>query len=299
MLSWDVRVAGKLTRLIPLLAECVAIVRENRGRFAPVVRSPALQQRLRIRQGFDTVGISRLSGRHVRAQDGFAKINLLATTLQGVPLARRVLGLGADKVSARLRGSQLGLQPELKPSTGPAALVDFKVRSSRLDATLGVSGEGLKAVIPRIARSWVRLPVHTRHRLQMGLAGPERLTLASSRLPVARRSFAPRSVNAKSGDANRKNSGASETGFPVAAPHSRLEQAPAQIAAGGQRDIEAADRISARRPYSRDVRRDGKVPDFDNSLDNYFVRLMRLPPSGMTGHDPRLSPTWAGLQIPG
>jgi hypothetical protein len=32
---------------------------------------------------------------------------------------------------------------------------------------------------------------------------------------------------------------------------------------------------------------------------NYLVRQARMPPSGMSGYDPRLSPMWAGLQISG
>jgi hypothetical protein len=35
------------------------------------------------------------------------------------------------------------------------------------------------------------------------------------------------------------------------------------------------------------------------AIDDYLARQARLPPSGMTGFDPRLSPAWAGLQIPG
>lgn len=37
----------------------------------------------------------------------------------------------------------------------------------------------------------------------------------------------------------------------------------------------------------------------DRAIDDYLARQSRLPPSGMTGFDPRLSPAWAGLQIPG
>jgi len=35
------------------------------------------------------------------------------------------------------------------------------------------------------------------------------------------------------------------------------------------------------------------------AVEAFFAEQVRLPPSGMSGFDPRLSPAWAGLQIPG
>lgn len=34
------------------------------------------------------------------------------------------------------------------------------------------------------------------------------------------------------------------------------------------------------------------------AIETYFANQARLPPAEMTGFDPRLSPAWAGLQIP-
>ncbi len=34
------------------------------------------------------------------------------------------------------------------------------------------------------------------------------------------------------------------------------------------------------------------------ALDEYFMRQARLPPSGVTAFDPRLTPAWAGVKIP-
>jgi hypothetical protein len=39
--------------------------------------------------------------------------------------------------------------------------------------------------------------------------------------------------------------------------------------------------------------------DFETALNDCMARHARLPPSGMTGFDPRVSPAWAGVQIPG
>jgi len=39
--------------------------------------------------------------------------------------------------------------------------------------------------------------------------------------------------------------------------------------------------------------------DVAQALEGYFERQARLPPSSGAGFDPRLSPAWAGLQIPG
>jgi hypothetical protein len=38
--------------------------------------------------------------------------------------------------------------------------------------------------------------------------------------------------------------------------------------------------------------------DLPGVLDDYFLRQTRLPPSGATGFDPRLTPVWAGLKLP-
>lgn len=38
--------------------------------------------------------------------------------------------------------------------------------------------------------------------------------------------------------------------------------------------------------------------DLSRVLDDYFLRQTRLPPSGATGFDPRLTPVWAGLKLP-
>ena len=35
------------------------------------------------------------------------------------------------------------------------------------------------------------------------------------------------------------------------------------------------------------------------AVENFFAEQVRLPPSGFGGFDPRLTPAWAGLQIPG
>jgi len=39
--------------------------------------------------------------------------------------------------------------------------------------------------------------------------------------------------------------------------------------------------------------------DFADALDDYFFRQSRLAPTGGTAFDPRLSPLWAGLKLPG
>lgn len=39
--------------------------------------------------------------------------------------------------------------------------------------------------------------------------------------------------------------------------------------------------------------------DLAEALRAYFFRQSRMPPSSMTGFDPRVSPAWAGLQMPG
>ncbi len=38
--------------------------------------------------------------------------------------------------------------------------------------------------------------------------------------------------------------------------------------------------------------------NFSHMLDDYFIRQARLPPSGATAFDPRLTPAWAGLKLP-
>ena len=41
-----------------------------------------------------------------------------------------------------------------------------------------------------------------------------------------------------------------------------------------------------------------ELSDFEHALDNYFNRQARLPPSGVTAFDPRLTPAWAGVKLP-
>jgi hypothetical protein len=39
--------------------------------------------------------------------------------------------------------------------------------------------------------------------------------------------------------------------------------------------------------------------EVERTLKDYFFRQSRLPPAGITAFDPRLTPVWAGLKIPG
>ena len=39
--------------------------------------------------------------------------------------------------------------------------------------------------------------------------------------------------------------------------------------------------------------------DFGDALEEYFFRQSRMAPSGGAAFDPRLSPLWAGLKLPG
>ncbi len=43
----------------------------------------------------------------------------------------------------------------------------------------------------------------------------------------------------------------------------------------------------------------GTPPDIERALENYFFQQSRLPPAGGAGFNPLLSPSWAGLKIPG
>jgi hypothetical protein len=43
----------------------------------------------------------------------------------------------------------------------------------------------------------------------------------------------------------------------------------------------------------------GPGADFGDALEEYFFRQSRLAPSGGAAFDPRLSPLWAGLKLPG
>ncbi|WP_297369535.1 hypothetical protein [Acidocella sp.] len=38
---------------------------------------------------------------------------------------------------------------------------------------------------------------------------------------------------------------------------------------------------------------------FEQALDEYFLRLSRMPPAAAAAFDPRLSPRWVGLNLPG
>jgi hypothetical protein len=39
-------------------------------------------------------------------------------------------------------------------------------------------------------------------------------------------------------------------------------------------------------------------PQLTRALDEYFALQARLPPSGATAFDPRLTPAWAGVKLP-
>jgi hypothetical protein len=39
--------------------------------------------------------------------------------------------------------------------------------------------------------------------------------------------------------------------------------------------------------------------DFEAALDEYFLRLSRTPPASAASFDPKLSPRWVGLNLPG
>jgi len=50
--------------------------------------------------------------------------------------------------------------------------------------------------------------------------------------------------------------------------------------------------------------KDAAAPSADGvavkqAIEDHFALAARLPPAGMTGFDPRLSPAWAGMQLPG
>lgn len=51
---------------------------------------------------------------------------------------------------------------------------------------------------------------------------------------------------------------------------------------------------AARQPAGRE-----NTAELGQALRAYFFRQSRLPPSGGTGFDPRLTPLWAGVKIPG
>ena len=62
----------------------------------------------------------------------------------------------------------------------------------------------------------------------------------------------------------------------------------------GNEHSSAADKISDTRK-----RAVASAAAFDNGFEAYLIRQARLPPAGMTAFDPRLTPAWAGVKLPG
>jgi len=62
----------------------------------------------------------------------------------------------------------------------------------------------------------------------------------------------------------------------------------------GNEHSSAADKISDTRK-----RAIASAAAFDKGFETYLMRQARLPPAGMTAFDPRLTPAWAGVKLPG
>lgn len=75
---------------------------------------------------------------------------------------------------------------------------------------------------------------------------------------------------------------------------------PFAASAAGERGGEAgeAQGEAFAAPRTKLVSRE-EMADLGQALRSYFFRQSRLPPSGGTGFDPRLTPLWAGIKIPG
>jgi len=114
-------------------------------------------------------------------------------------------------------------------------------------------------------------------------------------------SFAPRgrAGGSQVASGNRHGVPAMDAPAPaaMAAPMHNPAQAPvkARLAAGAPGG-EMASTVTGNQSETANPLREGELAE---ALRAYFFRQSRMPLSSMTGFDPRVSPAWAGLQMPG
>lgn len=85
-------------------------------------------------------------------------------------------------------------------------------------------------------------------------------------------------------------------GQPGRGPSALPFAASAAVERGGEAGEAQGEAFAAAR--TRPVGRE-ETADLGQALRTYFFRQSRLPPSGSAGFDPRLTPLWAGIKIPG
>ncbi len=127
---------------------------------------------------------------------------------------------------------------------------------------------------------------------------------------VARRAFAPVRRNVPAGPPDALRGQQAMEGPELALASARLPQTmpgwrgrgPISHAfateAGRCTEPDAGPSEMLRPPVARPAGR-ADCEDLAQALRTYFFRQSRLPPAGGTGFDPRLTPSWAGVKIPG
>lgn len=296
---WDVQSAARLARLIPLLPESVAIARENRTRFAPVGRAGCGREKVRARRTLSAEILPGISGREVQALGIRVATHCLRRPTDVPAVSRLRSSHPFVEIASKVLVARQGYWLQPKSARGEAGSVRLKARSSTLVVPQTTARTGRKAHVPIVGRVQVTGadPMDGRSTHDDTVIGI--LRGGHTRRLSAQQSFAPRRVNASVDRLMGVVNHDVEPMFHRRSVQLRQDELTPQDGAGGHGKADSLDRVSVRRVLASRLIRDSKMPSFSDALDQYFSRQMRVPPSGMTGYDPRLSPSWAGLQIPG
>ena len=216
---------------------------------------------------------------------------------------------------------------------GIAGFAPVLSRRMHRPARREAAAEGVLALSPGLAREAVL--TETGKRSPDVLAPPEgfRAVLAAARQEAAqasarraservaaylpprngdapRRAFAPVQRHAQVGAPGMPRGGEAMGAAEFALPASRVPKAmpgwrgrgAAPVAAANVAGRGAGPDAAASEPPAPAMARPAAGAageDLAQALRAYFFRQSRLPPAGGTGFDPRLTPAWAGVKIPG
>ncbi len=281
--------------MVPFLSAALAIARGNRNSIAPVKRAARGYHRKHTEKVIAKSSTSsfdnheRMPASLLQEQWAFLKPAAMGGAALKVRSCARPK-LAGGRVLDWISAPWAAYSRNLGLSRGAKSLHTDSVLKSALLKEMSASifaGSRDHAVSAHAHNSW-------RRGVGRALAGR-----SGARFLSDQRSFSPRKSNAtlqhepaRNRFQMRENSyelsgnGSGEIPIPQDIGHARRSKGTSAVAINER----ARDVVEARRALTT---------CFDETIDDYFWRCLRVPPSGMTGYDSRVSPIWAGLQIPG
>jgi hypothetical protein len=281
--------------MVPFLAAALAIARGSRNSIAPVKRTTAGYLRKHAGKVVATSGASsfgyhrRMLADRLRQRWKLSKPAAMAAAALNVGRRGRPELAGGrvfDRLSApwAAYARNLRLSNSATSSHTDVVLKPATRKGMSLWMSAGTRNHGALLYTHRSSRHWI----------ERALAGRN-----GARFLSDQRSFAPRATSAtlqhefaqtrlptRANLHDERESGFSEIAMPEEIGYARRSKTAPAVA----RNEHAREVVEIRRPVTT---------GFEEAIDDYFWRRLRVPPSGMTGYDSRVSPIWAGLQIPG